>query len=398
MQFAARSLCWSAQRGAFGPIGGDLSAAKSNIINEIDIAARHDARGEHDDAINALSRATQNGDLEAMTQLGKRLLVGDRAPYMPEAGASFILDAAKQGNGEAAAQLAVLVGAGAFVKQSWNDALNILLTAAERGWKPAQDQVCALASDRSLVELASSENPPSDIWRRLLSGTDFGFWTSPPEAVQLSGSPIVRRFERLIPTAVCAWLVERARTRLEPARVYDAFAGEETVSETRTNSAASFNLTETDLVTLLVQGRMSVACGMPLDHFEAATTLHYAIGQQITDHYDFIDPRTPNYAEERKNRGQRAITFLIYLNDDYDGGETVFPKLELSHKGRTGDGLYFVNALDDGEPDLRTVHAGRPPSRGEKFILSQFIRDRAILRAQPPALVAKKQTASVVSR
>ena len=382
---------------AFGPIGGDLSATKSNLVNEIDLAARHDARGEHDEAINALSRATKNGDIEAMTLLGKRLLVGDRAPYMPEAGASFILDAAKQGGGEAAAHLAVLVGVGAFVKQSWNDALNILLTSAERGWKSAQDQICALASDRSLVEQAHSGNPSWDIWRKLMSTTDFSFWSTPPEAIQLSDSPVVRRFERLIPLAVCDWLIERARTRLEPARVYDAYAGEETVSETRSNSAASFNLAETDVVTLLAQTRMAAACGMPLAQFEAATTLHYAVGQQITDHFDFIDPRTPNYAEERKTRGQRAITFLIYLNDDYDGGETVFPKLGLSHKGRTGDGLYFINALDDGEPDLRTVHAGRPPSQGEKFILSQFIRDRAILGAQPAEPAAQKQSKTMAS-
>ena len=332
-----------------------------------------------------------------MTQLGKRLLVGDRGPYMPEAGASFILDAAKQGGAEAAGQLAVLVGAGAFVKQNWNDALNILLTSAERGWKPAQAQICALASDRSLVEQAHSESPPWDIWRKLLSTSDFGFWASPPEATQLSDSPVIRRFAGLVPPAACNWLIERARTRLEPARVYDSYAGEETVSETRTNSAASFNLAETDVVTLLVQTRMAAACGMPLGHFEAATTLHYAVGQQITDHYDFIDPRTPNYAEERRTRGQRAITFLIYLNDDFEGGETVFPKLELSHKGRTGDGLYFVNALDDGEPDLRTVHAGKPPVHGEKFILSQFIRDRAVFGAQPPELATKKQAETMVS-
>jgi prolyl 4-hydroxylase len=375
-----------------------LSATKSSFVSEIDLAARHDARGEHDDAINALSRATKNGDLEAMTQLGKRLIVGDRAPYMPEAGAGFILDAAKQGGGEAAAQLAVLVGAGVFVKQNWNDALNILLTAAERGWIPAQDQIRALASDRSLIEQSRSANPPWDIWRHLMSSTDFSFWTSPAEAIPLCDAPVVRRFENLIPPAACEWLVERARTRLEPARVYDSFAGAETVSETRTNSAAAFNLAETDIVTLLVQTRMVAACGVPLTHFEAATTLHYAIGQQITDHFDFIDPRTPNYAEERRLRGQRAITFLIYLNGDYEGGETVFPKLKLSHKGSTGDGLYFVNALEDGEPDLRTVHAGRPPSRGEKFILSQFIRDRAILGAQPPEFSAKAGAAMEASR
>ena len=38
------------------------------------LAAEHDLAGRHDDAINALARATQNGDLDAMTELGKRLV------------------------------------------------------------------------------------------------------------------------------------------------------------------------------------------------------------------------------------------------------------------------------------------------------------------------------------
>jgi len=40
-----------------------------------------------------------------------------------------------------------------------------------------------------------------------------------------------------------------------------------------------------------------------------------------------------------------------------------------------------ANVGTDGEPDLASVHTGRPPSSGEKWILSQWIRDRA---AMPP--------------
>ncbi len=355
-----------------------MGTTEAHVSNELKIAADHDANGNHDEAINALSRATKRGDIEAMTLLGKRLLVGDKGPCLPEAGARFILDAAKRGGAEAAAQLAVLVGAGAYVKQSWNDALNILLTAAERGWKPARDQIRVLAMDQSLIAEADAKSPPQDIWRRLVMSTDFTFWNRPPVPDTLSESPVIRRFEGLVPPRVCAWLIERAHPRLEPARVYDALDGEEKVHETRTNSAATFDLASTDLVALLVQTRMVAACGMPLNQMEASTILHYGVGEQITEHFDFIDPRTPNYAEEVRTKGQRAITFLIYLNEDYDGGETAFPEVGISHKGRTGEGLYFVNAHADGQPDLRTVHAGRPPKNGEKLVWSQFIRDRAV--------------------
>ena len=73
------------------------------------------------------------------------------------------------------------------------------------------------------------------------------------------------------------------------------------------------------------------------------------------------------------------MTFLVYLNDDYAGGETEFPRLGIQHKGRRGEGLYFINVLPNGAPDERTWHAGRPPLSGEKWILSQFLRNRPVL-------------------
>jgi hypothetical protein len=111
----------------------------------------------------------------------------------------------------------------------------------------------------------------------------------------------------------------------------------------------------------------------------ATAVLHYAVGEHSTNHFDFVSPEIPNYEQEIEKNGQRVLTFLVYLNDDYDGGETDFPALGIAHKGRRGQGLFFVNALDDNEPDLRTVHAGCAPTKGEKWIVSQFIRNRRVL-------------------
>jgi hypothetical protein len=109
---------------------------------------------------------------------------------------------------------------------------------------------------------------------------------------------------------------------------------------------------------------------------ESPSILHYAVGQQFRDHYDFVDPATPGYEALIAQHGERIVTFLLYLNDDYEGGETAFPSLGLSHKGARGEGMFFTNALPAGGPDRRVLHAGRPPTRGEKWIVSQFIRSR----------------------
>ena len=122
---------------------------------------------------------------------------------------------------------------------------------------------------------------------------------------------------------------------------------------------------------------MANAVGLPLRHLEAATILHYAPGEEISDHFDFIDPHAPNYRQQIARGGQRVVTFLVYLNDNYAGGETAFPRLDLCYKATRGDALFFVNVQSDGQPNLQTLHAGRPP-QAEKWIVSQFMRNAPV--------------------
>ena len=61
-----------------------------------------------------------------------------------------------------------------------------------------------------------------------------------------------------------------------------------------------------------------------------------------------------------------------------------FPQLGKRFKGRRGNALFFWNVEPDGTPDKRTVHAGLPPTRGEKWMLSQWIRERVWRGATAP--------------
>ncbi len=119
-----------------------------------------------------------------------------------------------------------------------------------------------------------------------------------------------------------------------------------------------------------------------MQNAEGPTILHYAVGEQITNHVDFLNPGIADYERLIHERGERIITFLLYLNDDYDGGETDFPRIGVRHRGRRRGGLFFTNALPNGKPDVRMVHAGLPPTRGEKWIVSQFFRSRVALNAR----------------
>ena len=71
-------------------------------------ARAFDSEGRHDAAINELANAAQRGDAEAMTQLAKRIIVGDRAPRLRRQGIGLLGDAVKMGSAEAADRLAVI--------------------------------------------------------------------------------------------------------------------------------------------------------------------------------------------------------------------------------------------------------------------------------------------------
>jgi hypothetical protein len=340
------------------------------------LAAEHDRAGRYDDAVNALARATQDGDLDAMTELGKRLVVGEKGPLLPADGAGLITDAAKNGHAEAACRLATLTALGAHVKQSWSDALGLLAFAAERGSESARGQLQALAGR------TADAGDGAEHWLHLAQSIDVRYWVTPPPGQTLCADPLVRVYPQFATDSVCAWLIEQARPNLRRALIYDPVGGKDIADHMRTNSAAGFDLIHADVVQAAVQWRMSVSVGAPIAHMEGPTVLHYAVGEQITNHYDFVNPRIPNYQTEIEKRGQRMVTFLVYLNDDYEGGETDFPEIGLRYHGAKGNGIFFTNALPNGQPDLRMVHAGLPPKNNEKWIMSQFIRNRVVLGAR----------------
>ncbi len=349
-----------------------------NSVPILHTVAALDASGNHDEAVDLLARATQGGDLKAMTMLAKRLLVGDRAPYLPRDGASLVVEAANKGEAEAIAQVAVLQCTGVYLAKSWPRSVATLTTAAQRGWKPARRELLLLTGlpiDKVHTEL---DNPSEQYWGEVGKSVDLSLWLRASPGETLHETPFVRRFADFIPKPICQYLINQATSRLQPALVYDPVNRRNIRYKTRTNSIAQFTLVENSLLHFLLQEKMSTACGKPMIHMEATAILNYQPGEEISNHYDFVDPDLPNYADEIADNGQRVITFLIYLNDDYVGGETAFPELGFEHKGSAGEGLYFVNALADGSPDLRTLHAGKPPAAGEKWIVSQFVRDRPV--------------------
>jgi len=316
--------------------------------------------------IIALRERARSGDLHALTTLGKRLLMGQGVAAAPQEGVACIQDAAARGDGEATAQLALFAAWGVLRPRSVDDALDQLQRAAELGWAPAQ---------RELQFMAHVNDTDWPALRRLVN---VAAWTTPPPARVVSEAPRIRVIERFATAAECAWLVGLARHGLRRAMIYRKDAAGHTEADTRTNTEADYTMGNADIVLSLVIDRIAAAAGVATRFFEVAKLLRYEPGQHFSPHCDFQEPVTPALAREVERHGQRVATALVYLNDDYEGGETDFPRIGLRYKGARGDALLFFNVAPSGALEYDTLHAGLPPTSGVKWVLSQWIRGRPV--------------------
>jgi prolyl 4-hydroxylase len=356
----------------------EARASAGEASAQVRLADQLALEGRHYEALEWLARAAKTGDAEAMRVLGLKLVTGIDAPSRPKDGVSLLADAAARGDGQAASVLAVLAGGGFHAPQSWPVALDCLQRAAELGFGPARDQLRLLAPPAAAVAAAADR---AHFWRRLREGVDVQAWGQAPPARVAHDVPRVMTVQQLLPAAICDWIIGQSKGRLVRAEVTDPKTGRTIMGSTRTNRVANFGLGETSLLNLLIQTRIASVIGAPLAMMEAFAVLNYRPGEEASEHHDYLDPAVPAYAADIARLGQRVATALVYLNDDYEGGETDFPELGIKHRGRRGDVLIFLSVAPSGAPDPRTLHAGRPPTRGEKWVLSQFIRNKPLVGA-----------------
>ncbi len=319
-----------------------------------------------------LSQGARLGDVACMSLLGAQLMSGRGVKPNGAMGAQLIIDAAKAGGAYACAVAANILASGFAGSRApdWTGALDYLQRSAELGHAPAQAQLRVLARKGETASAGSSA------WRELRRSIDLDAWRASPPARALSADPAIAAVEGFLAPDVCDWIIDRARDRMAPAPVVGAGAQGLVQDQVRTNSWAELGLVYTDLVVLLIRHRLSAACGLPVNAMETPQVLHYAKGQAFRLHEDYLLPDGAYKTRDLASHGQRAKTLLIYLNDGFDGGETDFPLVGLRFKGAKGEALMFTNVLADGSPDLRMRHAGLPPTAGEKWLFSQWVRDR----------------------
>lgn len=123
-----------------------------------------------------------------------------------------------------------------------------------------------------------------------------------------------------------------------------------------------------------ISKRVAEMTNTNIENQELLQLLKYSSGGFFNSHHDACNG-TKEYCQRMNNNlGPRYITFLIYLNDDFSGGETVFPNINKSVKPEKGKAVIFYNTHLDGTVINDSLHGGNPIGIGEKWIVNKWIR------------------------
>ena len=300
--------------------------------------------GEEQDALGIFRQLAAREDPGALATLAELSWSGTLVPQDFAEGCTLYRRAGEAGHVACAIYTTNLLAGGYVGPRDWGQAMQRL--AREAAFDPVRAEIAAFLARLDLT----AEGDPQ----------------RPPVGEQLSESPNIQVFRSAFSHAECDYLLRLAKPDYKRARVIDQGTLEERVDPIRTADETHIHwLIENPLVHAFNR-RLAAISGTRAEHGEPLQILRYRPGQQYHNHLDYI-PGASN---------QRIVTALLYLNEDYTGGETGFRRVGLKVRGRTGDVLLFRNALPDGTCDKDAEHAGLPVLSGVKHLATRWIRTR----------------------
>jgi prolyl 4-hydroxylase len=189
--------------------------------------------------------------------------------------------------------------------------------------------------------------------------------------------PILGLVKNFINYDECQDLINLGKLIVEPSLV--GFGNNSEINENYRRSSHSWIKHNASPTLHRLTQYISSILKIPPNHFEPYQIVNYQPGGYYKYHLDSCNPSASDYSECIKNlnqHGGRKYTVLIYLNNDYEGGETHFKLLDTSIKGNPGDMVFFQNMKENSkESDLLSEHAGTSVKSGEKWLLNLWIRD-----------------------
>jgi prolyl 4-hydroxylase len=181
----------------------------------------------------------------------------------------------------------------------------------------------------------------------------------------------VHRIRRALTPKECQRLIRKA----QPVLVRSTVSGSG-VSRVRTSEQTWISRDDPevgDVVRKLERLAASLTGVRDARLYEKVQVARYLPGQKYEPHFDACV--NPAVCQAGRPRIYRRATLLAYLTDDFQGGETAFPKIDRRVRpGSRGDAVLFYNTDPaTGHEIPEALHGGMPVKRGVKWIANVWI-------------------------
>ncbi len=188
----------------------------------------------------------------------------------------------------------------------------------------------------------------------------------------------IRIVDDFLTDAECEHIINLATPEFKKSPL---MAEENIVGEGRTSYTSNFHIFPNDEVLANIRKKASELVKMPESHFEFFQCVSYNPNQEYQSHYDTFDEKSERGKKEIEARGQRKYTMLAYLNDDFEGGSTYFPNVDLLVQPKKRRVAIFNNLNEQGQIIPSAFHAGLPVTTGRKYAINIWVREKPFIES-----------------
>ena len=175
----------------------------------------------------------------------------------------------------------------------------------------------------------------------------------------------------------CKKIVSLIKTKMKPSTL----SSHEPDQYFRTSSTCYLGEMDNDFM-CEIDERICKILGVDKSYGETIQGQHYEVGQEFKAHTDYFEAHEIHIHGAKM--GQRTYTFMIYLNDVEEGGETDFTELGISFKPKIGTAVIWNSLNPDGTTNGYTMHHAKPVTKGTKTIITKWFRSKSALPSAPP--------------
>ena len=184
-----------------------------------------------------------------------------------------------------------------------------------------------------------------------------------PSCLKCSYIDHIQEISNFLTHEECDYIIQKSSEQFQ-----DSTLGEERAVNYRMRSSSSshFDGWEDPKIKAIYE-RASEMYNLRAEYIEPLQCVAYEEYQFYKPHFDASD-------STKSKKGRRWGTIFVYLNDDFEGGETFFPNIDLKITPKKGKAIFFHNFNHEKKVHLYSKHAGLPVLKGKKYGLNIWLK------------------------